>query len=65
MSFTNRVPEVSSGEVTTPRAVQLLLEGCSLYWMETPLNSWQFSTQTFPIWRGKREEGKQDRTLAA
>lgn len=57
---------MSSGDVTTPRAVQLVLEGCSLYWMETPLNSWQFSTQTFPNWRGRegRGGGSHQHTLA-
>lgn len=54
VSFTNKVPEVSSAELTTPSALQLVLEGCSLYWTEMPLNSWPFSTQTFPIWREER-----------
>ena len=49
VSFTNRVPVVSSAEVTIPRALQLALESCSLYCTWMPLNSWQFSTQTFPI----------------
>lgn len=55
VSFTNRVPEVSSAEVTTPRALQLALESCSSYRRWIPVNSWPFSTETFPTWHGQRE----------